>query len=80
MPESNLLEIYVSTESLLSLRSEYALQSHARPNLILRAVDKIWPFTKSVTSAPGAAVGLDLFESEDARLRRAGEKLLEKLS
>ena len=76
-PDSGQLDIYAPARNIPLLRKRYALQPSSRPNLILRVVEEPWPFEASLTVAPRVVVGLDLFESVDERLRRAGRHLLE---
>ena len=75
-PEANFLEAYIPESLLLYLKKKYALQSGPRHNLVLHAIDAPWPFDEHIASAPKAVVALDLLESEDARLRRAGAEML----
>ena len=70
------LEAYVPIKQVAGLKKKYALQPSATPNVILRVVEGVWPFEEGATVAPATVVGLDLLESDDARLRRAGQVLL----
>jgi hypothetical protein len=58
------------------LQKKYALQPNPKPNVILRVVEGVWPFEEGTTVAPAMVVGVDLIESDDPRLRRAGQWLL----
>jgi hypothetical protein len=71
-----MIRTYVPLKQVAGLKKKYALQPSATPNVILRVVEGVWPFEKAASIAPAVVVGLDLFESDDARLRRAGQKLL----
>ena len=78
-PEPDCLEFYTPAAALDVLKTTYALQPGLRPNLLARVVEPIWPFDASAAQAPAVVVGLDLFESDDPRLQRAGRELLEEL-
>ena len=73
------VEIYVPEKFLQQLTKRYALQPSQRPNLLVRAVSDLWPFEKGCPAAPASVVGVDLLDSDDARTRRAGKRLLEKV-
>lgn len=74
------LEGYVKEKSLRGLIQKYKLSPSARPNVVLHVVEGQWPFDKDEVFAPIAVVALDLCESEDPRSRRAGKKVLDRLS
>jgi hypothetical protein len=75
-PAADVLDAYLPARLLQRLKKDYALQPSPRPNVILRAIDGVWPFEKGATFAPAVVVGVDLLESDDARLHRAGHELL----
>ena len=75
-PEPDLLEAYIPKTLLSHLKKKYALQPGPRHNLVLHAIDAPWPFDEHVASAPKTVVAVDLLESEDARLQRAGKEML----
>lgn len=75
-PTADELDAYLPAKLLPRLKKRYALQESSRPNVILRVVDGLWPFAKGIAFAPAAVVGVDLLESDDARLQRAGRELL----
>lgn len=75
-PSAGMLDGYLPAKRLAPLVKKYALQPSPKPNLILRVVQGTWPFEAGIAMAPAVVVGLDLFESDDPRLRRAGRELL----
>lgn len=75
-PAPDMLDAYVEARLLPRLKNKYALQPGPRSNLTLRAIDGVWPFAAGAASPPPVVVGLDLLESDDARLQRAGQELL----
>lgn len=74
------VEGYIEPRHLPQLVRRYKLSESSRPNVVLHVVDDVWPFKRGSRVAPIAAVALDLVESEDARSRRAGMKVLDRLS
>jgi hypothetical protein len=62
------------------LSYEHALRAvpEVSANLIVRAVDDLWPFN-SERVAPEAVVAVDLIDSADQRSRRAGSELLKQI-
>lgn len=79
-PPGELLDGYTSDNNLAKLRDRFALQISPRANVVLRAVQGLWPFAEGTSIAPVAVVAADLLESDDARERRAGEQLIRKLT
>ena len=75
----NTLEAYVPLVRYPELVERYVLESSHRPNVILHVVDGIWPFSPDAIVAPGPLAALDLYDSGDARGRRAGEEYLRRL-
>lgn len=75
-PAADVLDAYIPARLKPRLMKKYSLQSSTRPNVILRAIDSVWPFTEGTAFAPAAVVGVDLLESDEARLQRAGRELL----
>jgi excisionase family DNA binding protein len=73
------LEAYVPLGELRGLTRRYFLEPSARSNVLLHAVDSTWPFPAEMRVAPPVVAALDLFDSEDARARRAGKDALERL-
>lgn len=74
------LEAYVRKRDFRALIRHYKLESSSRPNLILHVVDGEWPFPENLREAPQAVVAVDLIESENARSRRAGNALFNRLN
>lgn len=74
------VEGYLPKERLAKLSHEHALRAvpEGSANLIVRAVDDLWPF-KSERVAPEAVVAVDLIDSADQRSRRAGSELLKQI-
>lgn len=74
------VEGYLPKERLAKLSYEHALRAvpESSANLIVRAVNGLWPF-KSERVAPEAVVAVDLIESGDQRSRRAGSELLKRI-
>lgn len=74
---SGVVEGYLPKGRLPKLSYEHALRpvSEDSANLIVRAVDGLWPFD-SERVAPPAVVAIDLIDSIDERSRRAGRDLL----
>jgi excisionase family DNA binding protein len=75
-PAADLLDAYLPAKLLQRLKKKYVLQPSPRPNVVLRAIDGLWPFAEGATFAPAVVVGVDLLDSDDARLQRAGRELL----
>ena len=75
-PAADVIDAYLPAKLQQRLKKKYALQPSQRPNVILRAIDDLWPFDAGTTVAPAAVVGVDLLEFDDARLQRAGQDLL----
>ena len=73
------VDAYVPSSEIERLRSVYVLEPSARPNITLRVVDSRWPFRPGSRLAPAIVAALDLFDSRDARERRAGSDALERL-
>jgi hypothetical protein len=74
------VEVYVRNQELQELARSYFLESDtARPNVVLRTVHGLWPFSQDSTVAPASVVGVDLMASDDSRARREGRQILEKL-
>lgn len=71
-------EGYVRVSDLDELVAQFGLDSQAaRSNVLLRIVDDpAWPFLPGQRVAGRAVVGVDLFESDDPRTRRAGANLM----
>lgn len=76
VPPADEVDAYVPTRVLRRLQKTYALQPSSRHNVTLRVIDGVWPFGSGMAIAPAVVVGLDLLESDDARLQRAGRVLL----
>jgi len=74
------VEGYLPKERLAKLSHEHALRAvpEGSANLIVRAVDDLWPF-RSERVAPEAVVAVDLIDSADQRSRRAGSELLKQI-
>jgi len=73
------IDVYVAEENLGKLVSGFALEPSDQPNAIVRALpDGLWPFVDR--RMPLAAVAVDLAELPDARSRRIGRELIERLS
>jgi excisionase family DNA binding protein len=70
------LEAYVAQARLPALRKRYLLAPSERPNVHLRVVSGSWPFDKGVEIAPLVVAAIDLLDSDDDRVRRAGRALL----
>ena len=77
--DNSQLEGYVRTCELSRLVLQHGLDSDAaRPNVLLRVVDDdVWPFSPGQGSASRSVVAVDLLDSHDPRLRRAGANMLE---
>lgn len=71
------LEAYVPARRLSQLQRRYRLQPSADANVILRVVDGPWPFSSGQHIAPRLAAALDLFENDDERSHRAGQRAME---
>jgi len=72
-------DIYVAEGDLTGLVRELALEPSDQPNTVVRALpDGLWPFVER--QMPLAAVAVDLAELPDARSRRIGRMLIERLS
>lgn len=71
-------EGYVRVSDVGGLVSRFGLdEGSVRSNVLLRVVDDaVWPFSPGQGVAGRAVVGVDLVESDDARVRRAGVDLL----
>lgn len=72
-------EAYLPLRSLADLRRTYLLEPASNPNVLLRTVERIWPFPSACMVAPMSAVALDLLDSDDERTRRAGRELLARI-
>ena len=74
------VEGYLPKDRLAKLSYEHALRAvpEGSANLIVRAVDDLWPFN-SERVAPEAVVAVDLIDSADQRSRRAGSELLKQI-
>jgi hypothetical protein len=75
------LDAYIPEGALRALVYQFALRE-ADPqtaNVVLRAVRELWPFESGISSAPLAAVVLDLYESHDPRSKRAAATLARRL-
>jgi len=75
-PAADMIDAYLPAKLLQRLKKKYALQPSPRPNVILRAIEGVWPFEEGTSFALTAVVGVDLLESDDARLQRAGQEIL----
>src|SRR5262245_18869934 len=77
---ANELEGYVRASDVRDLVSHYGLiEPHERPNVCFRVVeDDLFPFGQEAV-APPAVVAVDLLDSSDDRVRRAGEALVGEL-
>jgi len=74
------IELYVRNVELQDLARAHFLESEpARPNVVLRTVSGLWPFGDACVAPPVSVVGVDLMASDDARARREGQRLLERL-
>lgn len=72
-------DLYVAEADLPGLAREFALERSQQPNAVVRVLpDGLWPFVDR--RMPLAAVAVDLAELPDARSRRIGRKLIERLS
>jgi hypothetical protein len=72
------LDFYVSEADLPALIGEYVLEPSDRPNVRARVLPAgLWPFSGG--RMPLAAVAVDLAELPDARSRRVGRRLIEKI-
>lgn len=66
-------EVYVRAEALDRFAAEHHLFAGVSDaNLVVRAIRDVWPFGRGARVAPGAAVALDLLESDDGRAQRVG--------
>ena len=72
-------EGYVRAGDLDSLVARFGLDGGAvRPNVVLRVVDDdVWPFQAGQRCAGRSVVAVDMFESDDPRVRRAGADLMD---
>lgn len=79
LPNAEELEAYVSSADHADVARRYVLDADAaRPNVLLREVDKeLWLFPSGVKAAPLLVVAVDLLDHEDERVRRAGMELVE---
>jgi hypothetical protein len=73
------LDAYVRPGRLPELEREYRMSESDAPNVILRSLSEVWPFDPDARVAPVSVVALDLLEADDPRVRRAGERLAERL-
>jgi excisionase family DNA binding protein len=73
------LEAYVPSNRLSKLSAKYRLSPSDNPNVILRAVEGMWPF-ENASIAPPTVVAADLLEADDARSRRAAQQLARDLN
>ena len=72
-------DVYIAEADLSELVREFALEPSDRPNAVVRALPEgLWPFVNQ--RMPLAAVAVDLAELPDARSRRIGRELIERLS
>jgi hypothetical protein len=72
-------DLYVAEADLPGLVREFALEPSEQPNAVVRVLPAgLWPFVER--RMPLAAVAVDLAELPDARSRRIGRKLIERLS
>ncbi len=72
-------DVYIAEADLATLVREFALEASDNPNAIVRALPGgLWPFVNR--RMPLAAVAVDLAELPDARSRRIGRELIERLS
>lgn len=72
------LDFYVSEADLPALIDEYVLEPSDRPNVRARVLPAdLWPFSGG--RMPLAAAAVDLAELPDARSRRIGRRLIEKI-
>jgi len=72
-------EAYLPAARLPGLQQTYLLEPSSNPNVLIRAIDHIWPFPPGCRLAPPSAVALDLLDAGDERTRRAGRELLTRL-
>ncbi len=70
------LEAYVPEADAPRIIENYYLDPSDRSNVIARVVPKWWPFSEHANVVPEVVVGLDLYESDDARARRVGDETL----
>jgi hypothetical protein len=71
-------DLYVSERGRAALVRRFALEPSDEPNAIIRVLpDGLWPF--SDRRMPLAAVAVDLAELPDARARRIGRALIDRL-
>jgi len=69
-------EGYVAAGDLDGLVVRHALRPSAEPNVVLRVVDGLWPFSPGTRVVPLPVAALDLLEDEDARAQAAGRAAL----
>lgn len=74
-------EGYVRSSHFGAVEARFGLIGQSeRPNVVLRVVDDAeWPFPAGMEAAGPAVVAVDLLESDDPRVRRAGQEMLERL-
>jgi len=72
-------EGYVRAGDLDGIVERFGLDGGAvRPNVVLRVVDDdVWPFQAGQRCAGRSVVAVDMFESDDPRVRRAGADLMD---
>ena len=73
------LEGYADGSALRSLEQRYALAKDSSGNVLLHVVEDESRLTRRGNVMSPVVVALDLMESVDARSRRAGQQLLERL-
>ena len=73
-------EGYVRGGDLDRLVARFGLDGEAvRPNVLLRVVDdEVWPFQAGQRYAGRSVVAVDMLESDDSRVRRAGAELMDR--
>jgi len=75
-----MVEVYSRHEDLQRFVEKYALiPNPAESNVLVRVVDRFWPFEADCLVAPASVVGVDLMVSGEARTSREGLRLLERL-
>jgi len=77
---TGMVEVYSRHEDLQRFVEKYALiPNPAESNVLVRVVDRFWPFEADCLVAPASVVGVDLMVSGEARTSREGLRLLERL-
>ena len=73
------LEAYMPEVEASRIIEAYYLDPSERSNVVARVIPGSWPFPEHTHVAPEVIVGLDLYEADDERARRAGYATLRRL-